>query len=98
MQADADAEKLVRDVRVVLQDAENLIKATSGMIGEEAREARARLAGALLVARDTVEKIERETVASAQKADRMVRENPYQAIGVAFGVGMVLGFLIARRL
>jgi len=36
-------------------------------------------------------------VTGARSADRVIRSNPYQAIGVAFGVGLLLGFLVKRK-
>ena len=42
------------------------------------------------------ERLERKTVAAAKAADQTVREHPYQAIGVAFGVGILIGVLAAR--
>lgn len=95
MQANSD--KLVRDVRVVLHDAEDLIKATSGDLGDRAREARAKLAGALIVTRDTLNKLEDTALASAKRADHLIRSRPYESLGLAFTAGVILGILIARR-
>jgi ElaB/YqjD/DUF883 family membrane-anchored ribosome-binding protein len=36
-------------------------------------------------------------VESAKVADEAVHEHPYQAIGIAFGIGTLLGYLLARR-
>ena len=58
------------------------------------KEAAHRLAGALDSARTRVQE---STVASAKATDRAIREYPYQSLGIAFGVGVLLGVLIARR-
>ena len=38
-----------------------------------------------------------KAVAGAKVADQTVRENPYQAIAIGVGVGMVAGYLLSRR-
>ena len=95
MQGSAD--KLVRDVRVVVQNAEDLIKATAGDIEERTREARARLAGALVVAKDSLTRAEQTASEGMRAADAMIRDYPYPVVGAAFLVGIVLGVLVSRR-
>jgi ElaB/YqjD/DUF883 family membrane-anchored ribosome-binding protein len=91
-------EKLVRDVRVVVQDAEDLIKATAGDIEEKTREARAKLAGALVVAKDSLAKTEQTASDSVRVADAWVRAYAYYCVGAAFFTGVLLGAaLIARK-
>ncbi len=94
---EATADKLVRDVRVVVEDAEDLIKATAGDIEEKTREARAKLAGALVVAKESLNQAERTTVDSARALDTLIREYPYPALAIAFLAGSVLGALLMRR-
>jgi ElaB/YqjD/DUF883 family membrane-anchored ribosome-binding protein len=90
-------EKLIRDFKVVLQDAEELIKATAGDIEDKTREARAKLAGAMVVAKETCHKLEETVVAGAQATNNIVRGHPYESIGIAFGVGLLAGVLLKRR-
>ena len=55
-------------------------------------------AGRLVQALDTAKvKVQEGTVASAKATDRAIREHPYESLGVAFGVGVLIGVLIARR-
>lgn len=91
------AAKFVRDVRVVVQDAEDLIKATAGDVEEKTRAARARLAGALVVAKDSLNKAENAASSGVRAADGLVRDYPYQALGAAFIIGVLLGALATRR-
>jgi len=91
------AEKLVRDVRVVVQDAEDLIKATAGDIEEKTREARARLAGALVVAKDSLTRTEQATSDSVRIADAVIRQYPYHCAGFALLTGILIGALATRR-
>jgi ElaB/YqjD/DUF883 family membrane-anchored ribosome-binding protein len=90
-------QKLARDFKVVVQDAESLLKATAGELGDKAREARARLAASLESAKGSVHNIEDQAIAGAKAADRVVREHPYQSIGIAFGVGLLIGVLVGRK-
>ncbi len=95
MQASPD--KLVRDVRVVVQDAEDLIKATAGDIEEKTREARAKLAGALVVAKESLNRAEQTATEGMRVADAWIRDYPYATLAVAFVSGVALGVLAARR-
>jgi ElaB/YqjD/DUF883 family membrane-anchored ribosome-binding protein len=89
--------KLVQDFKVVMHDAESLLKASAGELGERAREARVRLAASLESARANFQKVEERAVEGARATDRVIREHPYQSIGVAFGVGLLIGVLVTRR-
>lgn len=91
------AEKLVRDVRVVVQGAEDLIKATAGDIEDKTREARARLAGALVVAKESLSKTEIAAADSVRAADAVIRQYPYHTVGLALITGILLGVLVTRR-
>jgi ElaB/YqjD/DUF883 family membrane-anchored ribosome-binding protein len=91
-----NADKLIRDVRVVVQDAEDLIKATSGDIGERTREARAKLAGALVVAKETLTRAEDTAAETVCVTKGVIRSYPFQCLGAAFTLGLVLGALVIR--
>jgi ElaB/YqjD/DUF883 family membrane-anchored ribosome-binding protein len=71
--------------------------ATADVAGEKVGEARKRLAAALDRAREIAARVRDKAVEGAKATDEAVREHPYQAIGIALGVGALLGFLIARR-
>ena len=89
--------KLVEDFKVVVRDAETLLKASAGELGEKAREARARLAASLEGAKANFYRVEEKALAGAKATDEIIREHPYQSIGVAFGVGLLIGVLVSRR-
>ncbi|HYV29364.1 MAG TPA: DUF883 family protein [Candidatus Eisenbacteria bacterium] len=89
--------KLIKDFKVVVHDAEALAKATAGDLGEKAREARARLATSLEGAKASFYRLEDKAVAGARATDRVIREHPYQSIGIGFGVGLLIGVLVSRR-
>jgi ElaB/YqjD/DUF883 family membrane-anchored ribosome-binding protein len=90
-------ERLVSDLKAVVRDAEELMKATAGQVGEKLTEVRGRLAAALEAAKGTCHTLEEKTVAAAKATDRCIREHPYESIGVAFGLGLLIGVLVGRR-
>jgi ElaB/YqjD/DUF883 family membrane-anchored ribosome-binding protein len=90
-------EKLMRDLRAVVQDGEELLRAGAHELGEKGVAARERLAAALERAKETGRKLQERTAAGARATDRVIREHPYQSIGVAFGVGLLIGVLVNRR-
>ena len=89
--------KLVSDFKVVVHDAEALLKATAGELGEKAREARARLAASLENCKSSLHVAEDKAIAGAKAADKVIREHPYQSIGLSFGIGLLIGVLVSRR-
>lgn len=90
-------ERLMSDLKSVVSDAEALMKATAGQAGEKVNEMRGRLATALESAKATCRQLEEKTVAAAKATDRTIREHPYESIGVAFGLGLLLGVLVTRK-
>jgi ElaB/YqjD/DUF883 family membrane-anchored ribosome-binding protein len=90
-------EKLLQDLKAVVQDGEELLRAGAHDLSERGMAARERLAHALEVAQDTRRKLEERAVAGVRATDRMVHEYPYQSVGVAFGLGMLLGILLNKR-
>ena len=90
-------ERLVRDLKALVRDAEELMKATAGQAGEKVTEMRTRLAAALESAKTTCHRLEEKTLAAAKATDRTIREHPYESVGIAFGVGLLVGVLVARK-
>jgi len=62
-------------------------------IESEAGKTRAKLEAVIEKAKATCERLQDQTVAAAKATDQTIREKPYHAIGVAFGVGVVIGVL-----
>ena len=79
------------------EDARALMAATADVAGEKVGEARKRLAAALESGREIYGRVRDKAVEGARAADQTVRENPYQAMAIAVGVGAIIGFLVARR-
>ena len=100
-QAEVTTDQLVADLKTVMEDAEALLKATSTLTGEKIQEVRARAEESLRQAKVRLSEVEEEALRRAREvaeaADEYVRENPWQSVGIAAGIGLVLGLLLARR-
>ena len=90
----APTEKLAGDVRVLASDVEELLKATATQTGEKIAEARAHAQAAIANARATAIEQSRH---AALATDQYVHQNPWSAIGISAGVGLLIGLLISRR-
>lgn len=89
--------KLADDLRLVAEDAEELMKAAGGELTDKTREVRERLRAVLDDAKETCSQLEEQAEAGLRAADKTIRENPYRSIGIAVGIGFLVGFLIKRR-
>jgi ElaB/YqjD/DUF883 family membrane-anchored ribosome-binding protein len=98
---DVSREKLASDLKVVVADAEELLRATAGQMGEKAVVARERIQESLRVAKDKLAQVEEvvidKTKAAARATDDYVHDHPWGAVGIAAAVGLVIGMLISRR-
>jgi ElaB/YqjD/DUF883 family membrane-anchored ribosome-binding protein len=94
---EGSTERLIKDLKTVVNSGEELLQSTVEDLSEGGQVMRERLAAALEVAKETSRKLQAQAIDSAKAADRMVREYPYQAVGIAFGVGLVVGVLVNRN-
>ncbi len=94
-------EKLIADMKVVVADAEEILRATAGIAGEKMADLRERIGERLRDARGRIDDAEAvlvdKTKAAARATDDFVNENPWQAVGIAAGIGVLLGIVIGRR-
>lgn len=90
-------DRLVQDFKVVLQDAEALLKATAGELGEKVKEARDRLMASLEGVKARCQQLEQKALATAKSTEKVIREHPYESVGIAFGLGLLIGVLVSRR-
>lgn len=97
----ANKEKLVSDLKVVVSDAEELLRATAGAAGEKVGELRERMTVRLRDAKERLIDAEAalidKTKAAARATDDFVHDEPWKAVGVAAALGLALGVLIGRR-
>jgi ElaB/YqjD/DUF883 family membrane-anchored ribosome-binding protein len=95
--SEATAEKLAADLRLVISDAEALLRATAGQAGETIAAARAKVQESLDSARIELGALGEEYAQQVRAVDGYVRGHPWQAVGIAALAGIVLGLLISRR-
>lgn len=92
---------LINEFKVVVADAEALLKATANTGGEKLAEVRARAEESISNAKERMLETQAEVLArskaAAKATDEYVHENPWRAIGLAASVGVVVGLLIGRR-
>ena len=94
-------EKLMEDLRAVVADAEELLKATANQTGERIAEARVRTEESLRAAKARLAEqqtaVMEKTKALAMSTEEYVRTNPWTAVGITAAACFVLGILFARR-
>lgn len=98
---DVAKERLIKDFKAVIHDAEELLKATADQTGDKIAGVRARAEENINNARRKLDELEDDVAQRARAAykatDQMVHENPWQTAAVAAGVGLLLGLLLGRR-
>jgi len=101
LSVEVSKEQLIADFKLVVADAEALLAATVGQGGDKLAEVRGKAEESLRMVKarmaDAQDALLTQTKAAAKATDTYVHENPWQSIGVAAGLGMVIGLLIARR-
>ena len=94
---DINTDRLVSDLKTVTKDAEELLKTVSGEKGNGSHEMRMRLSSAIDSAKATYRRMEEKAVAGAKATDKVIREHPYESLGIAFGLGLLVGVLVTRK-
>ena len=93
-------ERLVTDLKSLIGDAEELLKATTSQAGEKIAVARQKIEQSLIEGKkalaDAEQVVIKKSKECAEIADDYVRDNPWSAVGIAAGVGLALGLLIRR--
>jgi len=95
--SDINTDRLVSDLKTVTKDAEELLKTVSGDKANGSQDMRMRLSAAIESAKATYRSLEEKTVAGAKATDKVIREHPYESLGVAFGLGLLVGVLVTRK-
>ena len=82
-------------------DSEEMLKLTADEVGAGAAQLRDRVRDRMEKAKSELRHLQEVTVAKARAAghatDEFVHENTWKSIGIAAGVGLVVGLLISRR-
>lgn len=91
-------EEILNDLRSLVTEAEKLIGETAGEQSEAMLASlRERFAAAQERFADVYEGARKKVVAGAKYTDETIRENPYQSLAVALGIGVLVGVLVGRR-
>ena len=101
MNTEVTKDKLAADLRVVIADAEELLRATASQAGDKVAAARVKIQESLDVANGKLSRVSEVGVDKAKEAaratDDFVHEHPWKAVGVGAALGVILGMLISRR-
>ncbi len=105
MEADSNTiseqQQLVSDMKSVIADAEDMLHATADQAGDKVASLRARIQDRLKGAKVRLSEAETvlvaKTRAAARATDAYVHESPWTAVGVAAGVGLLVGLILGRR-
>lgn len=99
--ASASREKLMADLKLVIQDAEELLRSTGQQVGASYQAARARFESTLQEARGNFGGVQDRALTSSKDAmdaaDRYVQANPWQSVGIGAAAGLLIGILLGRR-
>jgi ElaB/YqjD/DUF883 family membrane-anchored ribosome-binding protein len=97
----ATKEKLAQDLKIVIADAEDLLRATASQAGEKVAAAREKIQVSLHRAKLKLAEVEDVIIDTSKQAarvtDEYVHDHPWRAVGIAAGIGVVIGLLIGRR-
>lgn len=93
--------KLLSDLQQVIQDAEHLLKSSEHSASDQIHSAKEKIEAALRHTKSELEQLEESVVTKgkevADSADTYVKKHPWQSVGIAAGVGVLIGLLIARK-
>jgi ElaB/YqjD/DUF883 family membrane-anchored ribosome-binding protein len=92
-----EIEAVSKDLGQFTEDARELIAATADMAGDKIGEARKRLARSLDEGRGLFERARARTAEGARAADAAMHKHPYPVVGIAVGLGLLIGYLLTRR-
>jgi ElaB/YqjD/DUF883 family membrane-anchored ribosome-binding protein len=88
---------LSHELRQLASEAEALVGDSGEDFGEKARDIRDRLAAALEAVQETIGDVQERAGEGLKEVDKSIRNNPYQALAIALGVGVAVGLLLKRK-
>lgn len=92
---------LMADFQTLVRDTEKLLEHTATLAGDQADELRLQIQESLLRAREslklTEDSLRERGQAAVEATEEYVQTNPWQSIGIAAGVGFLIGLLATRR-
>lgn len=91
---------MAREVRGVIAEAEHLLQATAGELGEKAKEVRKELARKIEAAKERFQNLDDVKEAAEEglkEVDQVIRKHPYESVGAALVAGLIIGALLNRK-
>ena len=92
-----NTERVITDLKRIVRDSEALLHDSGEALGDKARETRVRLTETLESAKATCRRLEEKAMQGAEATDQVIRKHPYQSIGIAAAVGLLIGMLVNRK-
>ncbi|MGX0891597.1 ElaB/YqjD/DUF883 family membrane-anchored ribosome-binding protein [Pseudomonas sp. ADAK2 TE3594] len=94
-------EVLMEDFQTLVTDTERLLEHTKSLAGDQADELRQQIHDSLMRARETLrlteDSVRERGKAAVTATEDYVQANPWQSVGIAAGVGFLIGLLATRR-
>ena len=87
-------QRAMEEAKAAARQTGEQIKSTAGEMAQTGKEAASRIGAAWETARNNIQE---KATTSARATDRVIRDHPYETIGIAFGIGVLLGVLINRK-
>lgn len=95
-----EAEDLLEQLQTVIRDSEALLKASAAYAGDKIGRARERAHESLRAAKDRLSDVQDDVVDQTRnfvsQGNTYVRDNPWQAVGIAAAAGFLIGALLVR--
>ncbi len=96
----ASSAALAEELRNVVNQAEELLRAVGEDSGEVISTLRSRVNDAVDTAKSRLSDLEEQATEATRRAtstaETFIRDNPWATVGVAVGVGLLLGALLSR--
>lgn len=94
-------ERLLEDLKLVIKDAEDLLRSTGQQVDDGYQLARSRFESSLSSAKTNLSSLEQQVTEGAREAiettDQYVHEHPWQSVGIGALAGVVIGLWLGRR-
>lgn len=89
--------ELAENLKRLIHDAEKmLVNSASEQVDETVEELRKQLREKVDHLRSAYEAAECRVLSVASEADKRIRKNPYESVGLALGIGVIIGLLLRK--
>lgn len=95
--SDVTLDEALKELATLTGEVDDLLKAINGDIGKSAEASRVRVRASLAAARESCVRLEEHARHGAHLTDKLIREHPYESLGVAAVLGLLVGILMNRK-